>query len=120
MKELKHWQDPINAMLGLWVVLSPWVVGFQGTTTAMSTAVILGIILIAVSLGATFAARAWEDWLEGIVGVLLIIAPWVLGFSMHHDAMMTTLISGIVILVLALWTLLTDKDYSGWAHKTAH
>ena len=120
MKELKHWQDPVNALLGLWVVLSPWVVGFQGITTAMATAVILGIVLIAVSLGATFAARAWEDWLEGIVGVLLIIAPWVMGFSGQHDAMMATLISGIVILVLALWTLLTDKDYATLTHKAAH
>jgi hypothetical protein len=25
-----------------------------------------------------------------------------------------------VTLVLALWTLLTDKDYGGWAHGAAH
>src|SRR5882724_11628663 len=28
MKQMKHWQDPVNAVLGAWLILSPWVLGF--------------------------------------------------------------------------------------------
>ena len=29
MKYMKHWQDPINVLLGAWLAVSPWVLGFQ-------------------------------------------------------------------------------------------
>ncbi|HWP13727.1 MAG TPA: SPW repeat protein, partial [Ramlibacter sp.] len=25
MKQMKHWQDPVNAVVGLWLILSPWI-----------------------------------------------------------------------------------------------
>lgn len=120
MKQLKHWQDPVNALLGVWVVLSPWALGFQDMTTAMANAVIIGLALIAASLGAMIVPRAWEEWTEGILGLWLVISPWALRFSMRRDAMLAAVISGIVILALALWTLLTDKDYNSWTHGAAH
>ena len=49
-----------------------------------------------------------------------MISPWVLNFSMMRDAMLSSVISGLVIAALALWTLTTDKDYSGWLHRAAH
>lgn len=121
MKELKHWQDPMNALLGIWVLLSPWALGFQGMTMAMSNAVIIGLALIAAALGAIFVPRAWEEWTEGALGLWMVISPWALGFSTHDHATMNALVSGMVIVALALWTLMTDKDYNGWLrYWTAH
>jgi hypothetical protein len=31
MKQVKHWQDPVNAVLGVWLIVSPWVLGFSRT-----------------------------------------------------------------------------------------
>lgn len=119
MKQLKHWQDLVNALLGVWVILSPWALGFQSTTVAMANAVIIGVALIAAALGAIFVPRAWEEWTEGILGLWLIVSPWALGFSTHRDAMLTAVITGVVIAALALWTLLTDEEYSSWARDRA-
>ena len=81
MMQLKHWQDAVNAILGVWLILSPWAMGFQGETMAVSNAVIVGLALIAAALGAIFVPRAWEEWTEGALGVWLVVSPWVLGFA---------------------------------------
>ncbi len=111
--KLKHWQDIVNALLGVWVVLSPWALGFQDTTTAMSNAVVIGLALIAAAMGAILVPRAWEEWTEGALGLWLIASPWVLGFSTQRQAMLGAVVTGVLVAALALWTLLIDKDYSG-------
>ena len=114
MLRLKHWQDAVNAVLGAWLILSPWAMGYQGETAAMSNAVIIGLALIAAALGAIFVPRAWEEWTEGALGLWMIVSPWALGFSALQGAQLTAVVTGVVIAALALWTLLTDKDYSAW------
>ncbi|MDP3826099.1 MAG: SPW repeat protein, partial [Polaromonas sp.] len=74
MEQVKHWQDPINALLGLWVLLSPWALEFQDDRVIMLNAVIVGAALVAVALGAIFVPRAWEEWTEGALGVWLIVS----------------------------------------------
>ena len=52
------WEEWLNLIVGLWTLVSPWVLGFQGTT-AMTVHVIVGAavaILAAIELLA--AARA--------------------------------------------------------------
>lgn len=114
MTQLKHWQDPVNAVLGLFLALSPWLVGYQDQVLASWSAGIAGLLLCAVALGAVFVPRAWEEWSECALGVWMIASPWVLAFSAQRLATQTALWTGIVVVVLALWTLMTDKDYSGW------
>lgn len=114
MKQLKHWQDAVNAVLGAGLVLSPWAIGYQAQMTATSNAILIGAALLAAALGAIFVPRAWEECTEGALGLWLIVSPWALSFATLRGAMLTAVVSGIVITALALWTLLTDKDYSAW------
>lgn len=119
MRTMKHWQDPLNALLGAWMVLSPWVLGFQHEMAPTASGVVVGLLLIAASLGAVFVPRAWEEWSQAVLCLWMIISPWVLSFSGQMDAMRSAVASGIVALVLALWVLATDKDYSAWMHRSA-
>jgi heme/copper-type cytochrome/quinol oxidase subunit 3 len=119
MKQMKHWQDPVNALVGVWLICSPWALGFQDNLTALGNAVIVGILLIAAALGAIFLPRAWEEWTEAALGLWLAVSPWVLGFSTVQNALVSAVVTGIVIMVLALWVLATDKDYAGWRGSAA-
>jgi hypothetical protein len=120
MMPLKHWQDAANAVLGAWLVLSPWALGFQGETATLWNAIAVGVLLIAAALGAIFVPRAWEEWTEAVLGLWMIASPWVLGYA--GTARTSAVVTGIVIAALALWTLATDPDYStAWRHdRTAH
>jgi len=119
MKRVKHWQDPVNAVLGAWVVLSPWILGFQGNQAVMANAVIVGLALIAVAMGAVIVPRAWEEWTESALALWLVLSPWVLGYATMHTVTLAMVITGLVILALALWTLAIDKDYRSALHHGA-
>ncbi|TKB76767.1 MAG: hypothetical protein E5W81_14995, partial [Mesorhizobium sp.] len=38
------WEEWVNLVVGLWVLASPWVLGFQATT-AMTVHVVIGILV---------------------------------------------------------------------------
>ena len=112
MKKFKHWQDPVNAVLGVALVLSPWVLSYSSESVATSNAVIIGLALVATALGAMLAPQAWEEWTEAILGLWMIMSPWVLGFSHVQAAMYVAVGAGLIVVLLALWTIATDKDFS--------
>ena len=120
MMQMKHWQDPVNAVLGVWLIASPWVLGFAGNSFALSNAVLVGIALMAAALGATFVPRAWEEWTEAGLGAWMMVSPWILGFNTLYVATVTAVATGAVILALALWALATDKDYGFLSDRAAH
>ena len=107
MKQLKHWQDTGNAVLGLWLVFSPLVLGFQTELVDMGNTVLVGVLLLAAALGGMFVPRAWEDWTESGLGLWLAVAPWVTGFA-TTVATVNAAVVGLVVLTLALWAL---QDY---------
>lgn len=112
MKQFNHWQDPVNAALGAALLLSPWVAGYFGETGATTNAVVVGGALIAASLGAMLMPQAWEEWAEAVLGLWMVLSPWVLGFSHRTEAMFVALMVGMVVVMLSLWTLATDKKFS--------
>lgn len=117
MTRVKYWQDPVNAVIAVCLILSPWVLGYAGEMSALINAMLAGAILLAVALGAMFMPRAWEEWSEAVVGLWLIASPWIVGFAAHPEARNAALVAGIVILVLALWALAAEKDYRPWPHR---
>ena len=112
MKRVKHWQDPVNAVLGGWLILSPWVLGFQGVVVATVSTAAIGILLIATSLGAMQVAQAWEEWLDVILGLALMLAPVLLGFDAARPALVNALVTGGVVTALALWVLFSDDEFA--------
>jgi hypothetical protein len=116
---IKHWQDPLNLILGVWMVVSPWALRHDANMVPTSNAVILGILIAVAALVALFKVMAWEEWVNVLLGVWLVISPWVLAFSGLMMAMWNAVIVGIVVAALALWALGTDKDIGGWwSHAT--
>lgn len=114
MKEMTHWQDSANAVMGVWLIFSPLVLGFTNQFTAVVNVVIVGILLLATALGAIFVPHAWEEWTETALGLWLAVSPWVLGFG-TQPAMANAVVSGLVVLTLALWAL---QDYEINPDKT--
>ena len=117
MKQMKHWQDPVNALLGSWLVLSPWVVGYAQDRVALTNAVAVGALLAAGAIGAIVLPTAWEEWTEVALGIWLMASPWALGFTGHMAATQNALFCGLAVTVLALWVLGTEDAYGGWLHR---
>src|SRR5437763_289475 len=71
-------------------------------------------MLAVAALIALFKVMAWEEWVNVALGVWLAVSPWLLGFNGVIPAMWNAVIGGILVAVLALWALGTDKDIGGW------
>jgi SPW repeat len=99
--------DWTNLILGLWVLISPWVLGFTASTGALWSAVVLGILVIAVSAWALYQPpRRLPEWVNLVLGVLLFLAPWALGYVGMATAAWNSWALGAVIALFAAWTFL--------------
>jgi len=97
--------DVANLILGAFLFLSPWIVGFEGTRAA-GNANIAGIVIVALAIAALAAFAVWEEWLNLIVGLWTLISPWVLRFQDNTKATTVCVIVGILVAILAaveLW-----------------
>jgi SPW repeat len=44
------WEEWVSAVLGAWLVISPWVLGFSGNAGALLTHLLIGIVAIILAL----------------------------------------------------------------------
>jgi uncharacterized membrane protein HdeD (DUF308 family) len=47
----------------------------------------------------------WEEWVALVVGVLVVIAPWVLGFAAVQSAVIVCVVLGIIVALSSIWEL---------------
>ncbi|MCM3569951.1 SPW repeat protein [Neobacillus mesonae] len=52
----------------------------------------------------------WQLWLTGLIGIWLIVSPWVYSFSSNSGAMWNSIIFGIIVLILAIWSSAANKS----------
>jgi hypothetical protein len=90
-------QDWINLICGVLLFLSPWALGFAGDPLAARTAWVGGIVIAVMGIAALVQFAEWEDWIALVAGVLMIIAPWVLGFASVPYALWACVVLGIVV-----------------------
>jgi hypothetical protein len=105
-----RWQDWTSFALGLWLAVSPWVLGYAGEEAATGNAAIAGL---ALALGCHFEASFDEDsaeWLNLAAGLWLVGAPFVLGFTERIDATANSVTVGAVVAALAVSALSLDKE----------
>ena len=116
---VKHWQDPLNLILGLWMLVSPWALQYELENYPTWNAVVVGIVIAAAALSALFQVKAWEEWTNVVLGLWLMMSPSVLLFDALMPAMANAVIVGAIVAGLALWELGTDKDIGGWWRQTS-
>jgi SPW repeat len=106
------WQDWCNLVAGGWLFVAPWVLGYTDLPAAAWNSWIFGIIIVAISIAALVQFAQWEEWVNVIVGVWLLISPWVLNFARPEAARAewNSVIVGVVVGALALWDALSHRE----------
>lgn len=110
----QRWEDWVTALIGLWVFVTPFVLPMFGASSldglATGNFYILGILIAVVGLAEAYAYRLWEEWVGIVLGLWLLISPWVLGFSGMSVYMLDALIAGAIVAVLAGWEAFTEPE----------
>jgi hypothetical protein len=105
-----RWQDVINFLLGTWLFVSPWVLGYASAGTTAINAWIFGVIVAVLALLAIYAYQAWEEWINAVIGVWIFVSPWVLHVSADPKILWNDLIVGALLVVLALWSVSVEHS----------
>lgn len=99
------WAQWINALIGVWFIISPWTLGYSQYTGALWFSIILGAILLIVSIWAAVQSKtlgwaSWQSWIALVMGILFIIESF--SWNLSSGAMWTDIILGVVVIVLDL------------------
>ena len=111
------WQDWASFALGLWLAVSPWIVGYAEHEVATANAIVAGLVL---ALGSHFECVACDDfpmeWLNLAVGLWLVCAPFTFDFG-SRVAMVNSIAVGGFVAMLAASALSLDKHLGKLWHR---
>jgi hypothetical protein len=106
-----HPGSALNVIAGIWLIISPWVLGFSNLQTPpLWDTLLVGIavlILSAIRLGTV--GTEGLSWISFLVGIWLLISPFVLNFSGTSAAMGNEVILGILVGLFSLWGALAGQ-----------
>lgn len=60
---VKQWQGPVNAIVGVWLILAPWSLGFEAAgaaNAAIATAITIVVLAVWVLLADKDCGAAWR------------------------------------------------------------
>ena len=114
---IQHWQDAASLLLGVWLILSPFALGFTGAEVWIT--IVLGLFVVMAALEGFVIPSYLEEWAEILFGVALVVAPWTVGYESTSATVSSTL-SGILVILFAIWELMTDREFATWWHDRWH
>ena len=92
------WAQIINALLGIWLMAAPAVLGVSDAATTNDR--IVGPIVAAFATVAAWEVTRPLRWVNLPLGLWLVLAPWVLGYGTASTA--NSMVVGAVIVALSL------------------
>jgi hypothetical protein len=119
MKAMKTWPDGVALVAGVYALLSPlWT---STDTTAMWSLIVLGALIAAASL-APLAGRTMDamEYAHVALGVLMFIAPWVLGYADQTGAAWTSWVVGVIAVAAGLAALPAVRHIGGGRAAPQH
>ncbi len=120
----KRWQDMATLLLGLWLIVSPFVLpGTAGDTVIVNTSMIVGVFLTLAAIAAIVSPNAWKEWIVVILASWLIASSYFFGDAQPFDESfsftalgMSQLIVGLLVMVDATFGLYRRKAIRDMDH----
>lgn len=97
----------INVLLGIWLIISPWVFGYASAGPAvMWNSVVVGalVLILAATRFSTPHTAPGLSWAAIVLGLWTIASPWIYVYQSLSNAMWDNIATGIAIVLVALWS----------------
>lgn len=99
--------DGLTLLGGLYLALSPWIVGFQDRPLAVNNLVTgLAVAMLAIAYSSAYGRTHGVSWIAPVIGLWTIIVPWIIRGGANTAGMIASnVVIGAIILVLGLMTM---------------
>ena len=97
----------LNVLLGIWLIISPWVFGYASAGPApMWNSVIVGalILILAATRFSTPHTAPGLSWTNLILGLWAIASPFIYVYQNLGSATWDNVATGIAVVLVALWS----------------
>jgi hypothetical protein len=74
--------------------------------------VITGVLIILAEVVTLSIYRAWEEWINVILGAWLVICPWILGIN-SSVARANLVVVGLLVMALAFYEIWEARSQAG-------
>ncbi|SNS07111.1 SPW repeat-containing protein [Streptosporangium subroseum] len=114
--------DGLSLLAGLWLAISPWVVGFNGLSRISVSNLVTGIALaaLAMAFAAAFGRTYGLSWIAAIIGIWTIIVPWVTR-SATTSTIWTNVVTGVIIFLLGMGAVaVSARKMPNMGGRTSH
>jgi hypothetical protein len=90
----------INIILGAWLIIAPFIMGYSTSTVEMANDIALGVLLVGCSWWtvAVAAGQVGVGTLELLGGIWLIAAP----FALHYESLSRAFVNDIGVGILSV------------------
>lgn len=111
-----HWRNWLNAVIGLWFIVSPWALRVSDQAYVTWSSVIVGIVLVVVSVWAALTVdiggwKVWQNWVSLVCGLWFVIHPFLGHFE--EGSYYAIVSAAILSMALSLWTLMKNPESMG-------
>jgi len=95
----------LNILCGIWLIIAPFILGYQGLQNALWNSILCGaaVLILAAARVANPATTVGLSWLNLLIGIWLIIAPFFL-YANAVTPIWNCVILGILVGLLAIWS----------------
>ncbi len=103
----------INMALGMWVLASPWLLGFTESGGATANAVVTGLAITMVAILAVTRSSPSASWGNLLLAIWLFASPWVVGYTELRSASRNAWFIAVMVALFASITLVTASAERG-------
>lgn len=115
LEEVRDGMNEMHALIGVWLFLSPWIIGFAETSRAAAwSAWIVGAALLVSGVMSAFLTERAQEAITLALGAFTLLSPWALSFEGRTGVALNAAIVGLLIAAVALRALLDDTEVGEW------
>lgn len=103
----------LAVLVGLWLILSPFIFGTGFRRGAMVNDPIVGIVVVLLAAGRFVSdpTTVWPSWATVPFGIWTLISPWVYGFATESPGLRyDSVVLGLVLIALSVWGALAGLE----------
>jgi uncharacterized membrane protein YccF (DUF307 family) len=102
----------LMVLLGFWLVMAPWILGYSEISVAVWNSLLIGIAVATLALIRIALPLRSElvSWITFLLGIWFVLSPFLLGFGEQMAPMWNNIIIGLLILTLASWAATTSRS----------